>query len=65
MYTNVTVYNRFDALGQIEEREGLVRFVVSQISTSDTDRECWDRTKGALVARGYESFVNSVELSGQ
>ena len=55
-----SVYNRFVALGDMLEAEGLVRLLGHGVEVSE-GLGCWDNSKREILSRGYDAFVDAVE----
>ena len=60
VYMQLSVYNRFVALGETREAEGLARVLGQGVETSRTVG-CWENSKQEILSRGYETFVKVVE----
>jgi hypothetical protein len=59
--TQLTSFNRFSALGKVQEVEVLVELIARNVVTSERIAECWGAHTTGFSARGYSSFVNAVD----
>ena len=64
-YLILTLYTRFSALGVDEESRAMVTILVGEIDSSETFRRYWEGRRDSTIARGYEAFVNDVDLALQ
>jgi len=64
-YLLLTLHNRFSALGVDPEARGMVTILVEQIESSETFRRLWDGRRDFIIERGYDGFVNDVDLALQ
>ena len=62
VYMQLAVYNRFEALGETLEAEGLARVMARGVETSE-DLGCWQNAEPEISSRGYDSFVDAVEAA--
>jgi len=61
IYLNLSVFNRFSALGQTLEVRELVGRLARGLKASERRFACWAAQRETVSARGHAAFVNAVE----